>query len=262
MSFQDVGHPRDHDYEKGSPHLLHTRIRSQVIDSLRESIGNIMANQGSCFVLEMGAGHGDFTDTLLGMGAQVVVTEMSDSSAEVLSSRYRYNSSVEVVLDPVGDWIYKTSKQFDAVVCISVLHHIPDYMLFIEEAFKRTTPGGAFISWQDPLWYPRRSRTNLLADKLAYLSWRVRQGEWKRGIQSISRRLRGILDESNPSDMVEYHVIREGVDELAIQKLGDKFFGRTAITTYWSTQSRTIQNLGSRTSLCSSFGFVFTNRLP
>lgn len=84
-------------------------------------------------------------------------------------------------------------------------------------------------AWQDPLWYPRRGRFNPSADKLAYMAWRVTQGDIKTGVSSHWRRIRRIYDESNPSDMIEYHVVRDGVDELAIMRLGERFFSQLAV---------------------------------
>lgn len=153
-----------------------------------------------------------------------------------------------------------SSSIFDAVMCISVLHHIPNYLGFLDTAFRRIEPGGAFVSWQDPLWYPRRSRINLAADKTAYFSWRMTQGQLRRGFSTRLRRLRGTLDEHDPADMVEYHVVRDGVDELAILELGKRSFESTELLTYWSTQSAGLHHLGQGLGLKSTFGLSFTQR--
>ena len=256
---QGLGHPEGHNYEAGSPHLKHTQLREAICESLRAQICKILARKPSCRVLEVGAGHGDFTDVLLGSGAEVVVTEMSEASASVLSNRYRHNPRVRVVLDSDGQWLSHTSESFDLVVCISVLHHIPDYVSFLDLAFQKTLPGGGFVTWQDPLWYPRRSRSNLALDKGAYFAWRLGQGEISRGISTRARRLRGVMDESNPSDMVEYHVVRNGVDEQAVVRLASKYFNDAQMRLYWSTQSRLLQAAGGRTRFKTTFGVIATD---
>jgi hypothetical protein len=79
---------------------------------------------------------------------------------------------------------------------------------------QRITVGGAFVSFQDSLWYPRRSPGSLAVERGAYLLWRMGQGQLWRGVASVLRRRRGAYDETDPSDMIEYHVVRKGVDEL------------------------------------------------
>lgn len=257
---QEQGHPEGHDYVRGSPHLRHEALRARISHSLTGITASIHRVKGQCRVLEVGAGHGVFTESLLESGATVVVTEMSAPSATHLKQLYGDEARVEVVHDPTGKWLTQSGSIFDAVVCISVLHHIPDYLGFLGAAFRQIEPGGAFVSWQDPLYYPRQSRMNLGAERVAYFSWRLAQGQLGRGFSTRLRRLRGHLDEHNPADMVEYHVVRDGVDEMAILSLGKRFFESTEMITYWSTQSAGLHRLGQRLDLKSTFGMAFTQR--
>lgn len=259
-NIQEQGHPEGHDYVKGSPHLRHEALRTRISQSLTDIIATIHRAKGACKVLEVGAGHGVFTESLLRSGATVVVTEMSAPSAMHLQRLYGGAANVEVVYDSTGEWLTQSGSVFDVVVCVSVLHHIPDYLSFLDSVFRQIEPGGAFISWQDPLWYPRRSRMNLALDKGAYFSWRVTQGQLKKGLSTRLRRLRGSLDEHDPADMVEYHVVRNGVDELAILELGKHLFESTEILNYWSTQSAGLHRLGQGFGLKSTFGLSFTQR--
>ena len=259
-NLQEVSHGEGFDYERGSPHLKHAHLRAKVSDSLRRSAQTILGQRGECRVLEIGAGHGDFTDVLLGTGASVTVTEMSRPSAQVLQSRYQRNPRVEVVVDHDGDWIFNTDRPFDMVAAVSVLHHIPDYLSFIGRAVELLSLGGSFVSWQDPLYYPRRSQAERAADRIFYLAWRLGQGELSKGVSTRWRRVRGVYDESNPSDMVEYHVVRDGVDEEAIRKLLEPKFGEVRILPYWSTQSRMGQRIGDRLGLETTFGIVADQR--
>lgn len=245
---------------RGSPHLRHDTLRARICQSLADITASIRRVKGACRVLEVGAGHGVFTEPLLKSGADVVVTEMSAPSAVYLKHLYAGEARVEIVHDPTGAWLAQSSSMFDAVVCVSVLHHIPNYLDFLGTAFNHIEPGGAFVSWQDPLYYPRRSHISVAADRGSYFFWRTAQGQLRRGFSTRLRRLRGHLDEHNPADMVEYHVVRDGVDELAILALGKRFFESTDMHTYWSTQSASLHRLGQRTELKSTFGLSFTQR--
>ncbi|MEI6372284.1 MAG: class I SAM-dependent methyltransferase [Actinomycetes bacterium] len=258
-NLQEQAHPEGHDYESGSPHLKHTRLREMITASLRASVADAIERNGQCRVLEVGAGHGDFTDVLLGAGADVVVTEMSGPAAVALADRYRLNPRVNVVHDVDGTWLEGISSSFDLVACISVLHHIPDYLEFLRTAFVHTNPGGGFVSWQDPLWYPRRSKANMASDRAGYYAWRTTQGNLAQGLGTRWRRLRGVYDETNAADMVEYHVVRDGVDEEAILTLAREHFERVDLATYWSTWLRGLQSLGERTKTHTTFGVVASN---
>jgi 2-polyprenyl-3-methyl-5-hydroxy-6-metoxy-1,4-benzoquinol methylase len=260
--FQDVGHGDGYDYVSGSPHLKHAQLREQLCAVLDATIGNLQDQNRPIEVLEVGAGHGFFTSRLRAGGARVTTTEMSRPSAEYLTRAYAGDPDVDVIYDADGQWAFETGRTFDAVVCLSVLHHIPDYLAAVRRFADITRPGGAFVSWQDPLWYSRLSKSERVAAQVAYYSWRTRQGELLRGVATMSRRLRAVLDPDNPSDMVEYHVVREGVDESALQTLLANRYESVDVKRYWSTQSARWQSWGDSRGYASTFGIVASDRVP
>jgi len=253
-NLQDLGHPEGHDYEVGSPHLAHPQLKTRILDTVRDVVAARMATTGRARVLELGAGHGAFTDHVLALGAEVTVTEMSSASADLLRRRYEHNPSARVVFDETGECADLTDEQFDVVMCMSVLHHIPDYLSAIKLWMTLLAPGGSFLSFQDPLAYPRRNRANLYIDRGAFYAWRVTRGDLVQGMRSFVRRSRNAYDESNFRDMVEYHVLRDGVDEQAILDLLRPMFGSVELITYWSTQSRLLQKVGDRFDIRTTFG--------
>lgn len=257
---QESLHSEGHDYAAGSPHIKHYALRRRVVEALQDMAGEILDQRGSCRVLEVGAGHGTFTDHLVAVGATVDVTEMSEPSAVELRRRFSNNPAVRVISDPDGT-AGAIGEPVDLVVCLSVLHHIPDYVAAVTSMLERVAPGGAFISFQDPLWYPRRTGRSRIVERVAYLSWRVSRGNFLRGIATSIRRVRGVLDESNPSDMVEYHVVRDGVDEIALEDLMRSRFEKVHILRYWSTQSGLAQAIGSQLFAPNTFGLVAQNRI-
>lgn len=253
-SAQDAGHHEGYDYEAGSPHLVNPQLRWRMVDAIRGVVGERLTATGQARVLEIGAGHGAFTDHVLATGAAVTVTEMSRASADLLRTRYAHNPRARVIFDETGDAPELAGEQFDVVLCMSVLHHIPDYLAAISSWLPAIAAGGWFLSFQDPLYYPRRSKLNLRVDRGAYYAWRVMHGDLIEGFKSFRRRAQKAYDESNHRDMVEYHVLRDGVDEQAIVELLRPHFADVSLTTYWSTQSRTLQRLGDRFDLPTTFG--------
>lgn len=260
QNLQDRSHGPDHQYESASPHLLHVNLRNQIAIAIQHAVERSLARSGQCRVLEIGAGHGAFTEFAVAAGAMVTVTEMSESSAEVLARRFRRNNRVRVVYDRDGESMICERATYDVVLCISVLHHIPDYLAYTADLVGLVSPGGDLISFQDPLWYPRRSRRSMAAQWGAYFAWRVFQGDLRRGLRTRVRHFRGILDERLVEDMVEYHVVRRGVDELALQTLLVRSFASVELVKYWSTQSAVLHRLGQRLRLQSNFGLVAARR--
>ena len=240
------------DYESVSPHLRHARLRGMVEDRLASLVEESVARSGRCKALEIGAGHGTFTRFLLDAGATVTVTETSAASANRL--RERFGDAIEVRHDSTGDGILASPAQWDLVFMSSVVHHIPDYLVFLDRLVQRVVADGAVLTVQDPLYYPRRSKIAHKADRAAYLAWRLFQGNYRRGLATRLRRIRGVYLETETADLVEYHIVRNGVDEEAILELWGRHFSDVEIFRYWSTQSPLLQRLGAQTSLETTFG--------
>jgi SAM-dependent methyltransferase len=259
---QEVAYPQGFDYAAGSPHLKHAGLRARVDESLLEEVGRIRARVGRCRALEIGAGHGSFTAVLRGAGAEVTVTEMSAPSAGHVAELFSGDPAVRVLHDPEAAWVDTTDDRFDLVVAISVLHHIPDYLGAVSRYVDVTEPGGTFVSWQDPMWYARVPRRSLLSAQAAYLAWRLGQGNLARGLRTRLRRIRGVWDETEVSDMSEYHVVRQGVDELALMSLLRARYAEVQLTTYWSTQAASLQRAGERLGMTGTFSTVARGRVP
>ena len=258
---QELGHGSAHDYEIGSPHLTHPALRAWTLALVLDQIAGQFQRRSNVRVLEIGAGHGAYTDQMLAAGARVTVTEMSRASADFLSARYAHNPCARVVYDPTGDGLAELGERFDMVVCASVLHHIPDYLAALRGWVELVDPGGAFVSVADPLYYPRRSPVSLSVDRGAYLLWRLGRGERVAGTRSLIRRVRGRFDETNPRDMIEYHVLRQGCDEQALAEVLRQGFSTVDLLPYWSTPSRWLQQVGDRLGAASSFALVATGRI-
>jgi SAM-dependent methyltransferase len=254
MNLQEAHYLSGIDYRRGSPHLSHLSLYDGLVEVLRGMVQRL-ADQGLPLrVLEVGAGHGGFTEPALAMGCQVTAVDMSGPSIDELRRRFGTNPGLHAVYDPDGT-LRDVGGDYSLLMFVSVLHHIPDYMSFLREACQRITKGGALLTLQDPAWYSRH-RAAHHAEQAAYFVWRLRQGNLAKGTQTRLRRIRGILDETNPSDMVEYHVIRDGVDEEKILSFAKAAFSEVSLIQYWSSQLGLAQRLGERFGLHGSFGIT------
>lgn len=261
MAAQDLGHEEGHDYDRGSPHLRHTNLRSMVEGRLSRLVTTHVQGAGRCRVLEIGGGHGTFTRCLVDAGAEVTVTEASKASAAHLSAAFGGSDRVTVIYDETGEGILERADTWDLTVMTAVLHHIPDYLGFVDRLCQRIAAGGAIFTVADPLYFPRMSQVAHRADRAAYLSWRLFQGAYGRGLATRIRRLRGVYDDTEPSDLVEYHVVRQGVDEQAIADLLRRRFADVEIFRYWASQAPLWQRAGDRTGMVTDFGIEATQRL-
>ena len=117
-----------------------------------------------------------------------------------------------------------------------------------------------FVSWQDPIQYDHVPPYQRRAALISYYLWRLTQGNWLHGFATILRRLRGILDETKIADMVEYHVVRDGVDEKALEALLSSHYDCVTVERYWSTQGSQFQSWGERHGFESTFGVIAQGR--
>ena len=254
---QEADYGAGRDYAYGSPHLTHPQLTARIEEQLRALVADLVEEHGRCRVVEVGAGHGTFTETLLAAGASVAVTEMSAPSSAVLTEKFAGNTDVTVVHDPDGTAAADlVAAGCEALVYVSVLHHIPDYLKAVDELIAEMPAGSAFYSTMDPTWYPARTRATHLAEQGSYLAWRIAQGNLRRGLVTRWRRLRHGYVESEPSDMVEFHTVRQGVDQHALANLLETHFEDVELDEFWSTQGRFFQRLGERTSLACTFGIT------
>lgn len=258
---QELEYPLDRDYRAGSPHLLHWHLYDRLATMLREALAKVVDAGLPPSVLEIGAGHGAFTEPALAAGARVTATEMSRPSMVTLAQRYRTNAGFRAVFDPDGTLDALREERFSLIICSSVLHHIPDYLAFLSgPMLGRLNEGGAFMSIQDPLWYPSVGRLTHRLDRCSFLLWRMTQGNYRQGLATRVRRLRHVYDETNPADMVEYHVVRQGVDQRAIERLLIANFADVELRTYWSTMAVPMQRIGEKLGRPNTFTFCAFNR--
>jgi SAM-dependent methyltransferase len=260
-TLQEAYYDDDVNYRVGSPHLTHWALYERLVGIIRDSIGDLSSAGLTLEVLEIGAGHGGFTEPVLAAGCQVTVVEASRPSLQTLERRYGHNPGFRAVFDPDGS-LNGVSGTYSLILIVSVLHHIPDYVSFLDRVTRFLKPGGTLLTLQDPLWYSRLPRVTHTLNRGGYLLWRLGQGNAKQGLSTLSRRVRGVHDPTNPADMVEYHVVRAGVDEQAVTAaIGDRF-DAVKLLPYWSNQLGPMQRVGDRLGLANTFGVLATSYRP
>lgn len=260
-SLQESYYDEDVDYRVGSPHLSHWGLYERLVAIVRTCIGSLEGAGLEPDVLEIGAGHGGFTEPVLAAGCRVTAVEASRPSLHTLQHRYGTNPGFETIYDPDGS-LEGVKGAFSLVLIVAVLHHIPDYVSFLDRVTRLLRPGGSLLTLQDPLWYSRLPRRAHLLNRGGYYVWRLGQGNARQAISTLSRRVRGVHDPTNPADMVEYHVVRDGVDERSVTELLRGRFESVELVPYWSNQLGVVQHLGERLRLANTFGVLATGYVP
>jgi SAM-dependent methyltransferase len=244
------------------PHLAHPELRGWIVHLVTGVAQRAVSKGLPPRLLEIGAGDGALTEPLLARGFEVTATDVSQHAVDRLQEAFGDNPRFNAVYDAAEDASGVDGGPFAAVVCASVLHHIPDYLSFLGGVVDRhLAPGGAVLSVQDPLRYDTMSPVAHRFDRAAYLIWRLGRGNRLSGLVSLKNRITGQLDPSRPGDMVEYHVVRNGVDEQALWELLAPSFDEVRVLRYWSNQARIAQRLGRRFGLANQFALVAEGHL-
>lgn len=94
---------------------------------------------------EIGAGTGNISAMMLRSGAsELVAVEPSDAVGPLQENLAEYGDRVELV-HGLGDQL--PARDFDLVLSIGVLHHIPEPAPVVDAAFRSLRPGGQLFVW-------------------------------------------------------------------------------------------------------------------
>ena len=115
--------------------------------------------------LELGAGTGEFTTRLAETGCELTALELSEATAEIC--RQRTHGRAEVVVGNAETGAGLEGREFDAIVGVSVLHHL-DMELTLRNTFPHLRPGGRFAYSE-----PNMANPQVWAER--HLSWVARR---------------------------------------------------------------------------------------
>jgi ubiquinone/menaquinone biosynthesis C-methylase UbiE len=252
------------EFVEGSPHLKHAQLREFCQRLAKEAFDRVPPQAPT--VLDMGAGEGMLTLPYLQWGAQVTAADASVELLQELEKKAaKFRGALAIIPGDIFaalETLRSDGRRFDIICGSSFLHHIPDYVDLCRRAIPLLAPEGMFLTIQDPLRYDTLSRATYFFDRISYFGWRILQGGYTRGIKTRYRRLLGVYRDDLPEDTAEYHVVRNGVDQLAIRDLFQDAGMECEIRPYWSTQSTLFQKLGEGMKLNNTFAVVARRRQP
>jgi SAM-dependent methyltransferase len=91
--------------------------------------------------LELGCGTGEFTTRLVESGCELTAVDISEAS--IARCRERVGEAAEIVLGNIETGEGLEGREFDAIVGVSVLHHV-DVHACLRNVFPLLRPGGRF----------------------------------------------------------------------------------------------------------------------
>lgn len=247
-------------YTETVPHLKYASLRHLYAELAGDVFAHARKYSEVPTVLDLGAGDGSATLPFLELGARVVSVDVSASQLSALERKCSsYRDRLEVRQGDVND-VLRTNECYDVLVISSCLHHIPDYISLITAGVNTLSKTGQFFSFQDPIRYDTMNVFSYWFSKGAYFSWRVFQADFFGGVFRTLRRARGIYLPDCPSDSVEYHVVRNGVDQDKIEGLLSSKGFECRVIRYFSTQGRLFQSLGSALGVENTFSVIARRR--
>ncbi|MDY6894104.1 MAG: class I SAM-dependent methyltransferase [Thermotogota bacterium] len=248
-------------YIDGAPHIKHESLRNLYASLVVQVFDNACQHTRIPLVLDLGAGEGSVTLPFLELGARVVAVDISTSQLHSLQNKCKhFGDMLQVRCEDINDTLQEIRETYDIVAINSFLHHIPDYLSLIKEAASVLNPYGQIFTFQDPLRYDSLGKVTNMFSKLSYLFWRIFQGDIVEGLRRRIRRSQGVYLENSVHDNTEYHVIRNGVDQDSLRRVLEELGFDCTIVSYFSTQSRLFQLVGSVLGLKNTFAIVSQKR--
>ncbi len=252
------------DYLDGAPHLKHAEVRALFLRLLEESVREARSLSSAPCALDIGAGGGAATLPLLAAGVRVVAVDVSSQQLRRLEEAAG-GGELETLTEEAFsalDRLRAAGRRFEIVVANSLLHHVPDYLALLRAATGVLVPGGCLLTFQDPMRYGSLGLGERLYSGAAYGAWRLRRPDALGGIARTLRRRCGIYALDCPHDNVEYHVVRDGVDQQAALRELRGLGLACRLVEYFSTPGPLWQSLGTRLGLRNTFAVVARMPLP
>jgi ubiquinone/menaquinone biosynthesis C-methylase UbiE len=128
-------------YEALHPEVYSRKEQTRITDKLSAVTSQIRSNQKKA--LDVGAGTGNLTGKLIGMGYNVVATDISPEMCSILRRKFNayIPNQLTVINSPIEDLTFKNGA-FDLITGYSVLHHLPDYLTALRTLCSYLKHGG------------------------------------------------------------------------------------------------------------------------
>jgi ubiquinone/menaquinone biosynthesis C-methylase UbiE len=138
--------------------LKHSEIYNSIEqERLKRVISGIVSNK-NISVLDVGAGTGNLALKFLSSDSKVTAADVSVNSLELLKQLSNNNQNLKTITLTDNKLPFEDNS-FDVVATYSVLHHIPNYLLTVQEMLRVTKKGGLIYidhEHNETKWFPTK----------------------------------------------------------------------------------------------------------
>ncbi len=129
-------------YEAIHPEVYSKKEQKRIVYTLKTADKLITDNHKRA--LDFGAGTGNLTGKLLGMGYTVTAIDISAEMCAILKNKFKKEIADKklVVINSPIEAVDLKAGEFDLIACYSVLHHLPDYIVTLQKLSGFLKKGG------------------------------------------------------------------------------------------------------------------------
>jgi ubiquinone/menaquinone biosynthesis C-methylase UbiE len=126
-------------YEATHTEIYNDIEQTRLANDLEKSLSFL--NKSSVNALDLGCGAGNLTNHLLNMGCNVMAADVSSGFLDLVKDKFS-GSNISTFQLNGQDLNGIEDNSIDFIATYSVLHHIPDYIMTINEMIRVCAPGG------------------------------------------------------------------------------------------------------------------------
>ena len=126
-------------YEANHTEIYNDIEQTRLVNDLEKSLSFV--NKSSVKALDLGCGAGNLTNHLLNMGCNVIAADVSTGFLDLVKDKFSGRNISTFQLNG-QDLNGIEDNSIDFIATYSVLHHIPDYIMTINEMIRVCAPGG------------------------------------------------------------------------------------------------------------------------
>jgi ubiquinone/menaquinone biosynthesis C-methylase UbiE len=130
------------DYDEKHVEIYNLTEQRRINGLLMHVLSLVMTGAEKKMVLDFGAGTGNLTMHLWGLGAEVVAADVSEESLKRIREKTGDSNRLMTIVLGGENLSNISNSAFDMAATYSVLHHIPDYLAAVEELVRVVKPGG------------------------------------------------------------------------------------------------------------------------
>jgi SAM-dependent methyltransferase len=136
--YQSANYVSHSDTEKGFINRLYHMVRNHTLKSKRKLVQKL-TGRGTGNLLDVGAGTGAFSNTMLHAGWNITALEPDDTARQNAANKYGLQ------LQSPDNLFKLDAAQFDAITMWHVLEHVHELHSYLEQFYKILKPGGKLI---------------------------------------------------------------------------------------------------------------------